>query len=75
MERNFIDGYTEWQSNPEIVGVNKLPQQDVYKRQVSIFFNLILSVKPLSNIATARTMIVIVCTMCLSCCSSCTNRC
>ncbi len=26
MERNFIDGYTEWQSNPEIVGVNKLPQ-------------------------------------------------
>lgn len=23
MERNFIDGYTEWQSNPEIVGVNK----------------------------------------------------
>ena len=25
MERNFIDGYTEWQSNPEIVGVNKLP--------------------------------------------------
>ena len=26
MERNFIDGYTEWQSNPEIVAVNKLPQ-------------------------------------------------
>ncbi|MFR2018007.1 MAG: sugar-binding domain-containing protein [Eubacterium sp.] len=26
MERNFIDGYTEWQSNPEIVGVNRLPQ-------------------------------------------------
>lgn len=25
MERNFIDGYTEWQSNPEIVGVNKIP--------------------------------------------------
>ena len=24
MERNFIDGYTEWQSNNEIVGVNKL---------------------------------------------------
>ena len=26
MERNFIDGYTEWQSNPEIVAVNRLPQ-------------------------------------------------
>ena len=26
MERNFIDGYTEWQSNPEIVEVNQLPQ-------------------------------------------------
>lgn len=26
MERNFIDGYSEWQGNPEIVGVNKLPQ-------------------------------------------------
>ena len=26
MERNFIDGYTEWQANPEIVGVNRLPQ-------------------------------------------------
>jgi beta-galactosidase len=26
MERNFIDGYTEWQSNPEIVGINKIPQ-------------------------------------------------
>ncbi len=26
MERNFIDGYTEWQSNPEIVAVGKLPQ-------------------------------------------------
>ena len=26
MERNFTDGYTEWQSNPEIVAVNKLPQ-------------------------------------------------
>lgn len=25
MERNFIDGYLEWQANPEIVGVNKLP--------------------------------------------------
>lgn len=25
MERNFIDGYSEWQGNPEIVGVNKLP--------------------------------------------------
>ena len=24
MERNFIDGYTEWQTNPEIVAVNKL---------------------------------------------------
>ena len=26
MERNFIDGYTEWQSNPEIVAVGKMPQ-------------------------------------------------
>lgn len=26
MERNFIDGYTEWQSNPEIVSVNEIPQ-------------------------------------------------
>ncbi len=26
MERNFIDGYLEWQSDPEITGVNKLPQ-------------------------------------------------
>ena len=26
MERNFIDGYSEWQANPEIVGINKLPQ-------------------------------------------------
>lgn len=25
MERNFIDGYLEWQANPEITGVNKLP--------------------------------------------------
>lgn len=25
MERNFIDGYLEWQANPEIAGVNKLP--------------------------------------------------
>lgn len=25
MERNFIDGYLEWQANPEVVGVNKLP--------------------------------------------------
>lgn len=25
MERNFIDGYMEWQSDPEITGVNKLP--------------------------------------------------
>ena len=25
MERKFIDGYSEWQTNPEIVGVNKLP--------------------------------------------------
>lgn len=30
MERNFIDGYTEWQSNPEIVGVNMLPQHATY---------------------------------------------
>lgn len=26
MDRNFIDGYLEWQSDPEITGVNKLPQ-------------------------------------------------
>lgn len=26
MERNFVDGYLEWQSDPEITGVNKLPQ-------------------------------------------------
>jgi hypothetical protein len=26
MERNFIDGYIEWQANPEIVGINRLPQ-------------------------------------------------
>lgn len=25
MERKFIDGYSEWQANPEIVGVNRLP--------------------------------------------------
>ncbi len=25
MERKFIDGYSEWQTNPEIVGINKLP--------------------------------------------------
>lgn len=25
MDRNFIDGYLEWQSDPEITGVNKLP--------------------------------------------------
>ncbi|MDE6864215.1 MAG: hypothetical protein K2J41_07525 [Eubacterium sp.] len=30
MERNFIDGYTEWQSNPEIVGVNRLPQHATF---------------------------------------------
>lgn len=30
MERNFIDGYTEWQSNPEIVGVNKIPQHATF---------------------------------------------
>lgn len=30
MERNFIDGYTEWQSNPEIVSVNQLPQHATY---------------------------------------------
>jgi hypothetical protein len=26
MERNFVDGYVEWQANPEITGVNRLPQ-------------------------------------------------
>ncbi len=30
MERNFIDGYTEWQSNPEIIGVNRLPQHATF---------------------------------------------
>lgn len=30
MERNFIDGYTEWQSNPEIVGVNRLPSHATF---------------------------------------------
>ncbi len=30
MERNFIDGYSEWQSNPEIVGVNKIPQHATF---------------------------------------------
>lgn len=30
MERNFIDGYTEWQSNPEIVAVNRLPQHATF---------------------------------------------
>lgn len=30
MERNFIDGYTEWQSNPEIVEVGKLPQHATF---------------------------------------------
>lgn len=30
MERNFIDGYVEWQANPEITGVNKLPQHATF---------------------------------------------
>ncbi|MCD7796366.1 MAG: DUF4981 domain-containing protein [Clostridiales bacterium] len=30
MKRNYIDGYTEWQSNPEIVGVNKLPSHATF---------------------------------------------
>ena len=30
MERNFIDGYLEWQNNPEIVGVNVLPQHATF---------------------------------------------
>ena len=30
MERNFIDGYTEWQSNPEIVSINQLPQHATF---------------------------------------------
>lgn len=30
MERNFIDGYLEWQSDPEITGVNKLPQHAAF---------------------------------------------
>ncbi|MDE5671330.1 MAG: DUF4981 domain-containing protein [Eubacterium sp.] len=30
MERKFIDGYSEWQTNPEIVGVNKLPYHSTF---------------------------------------------
>ncbi len=30
MERNFIDGYLEWQNNPEIVGINTLPQHATF---------------------------------------------
>lgn len=30
MERNFIDGYSEWQANPEITGINKLPQRATF---------------------------------------------
>lgn len=30
MDRKFIDGYSEWQSNPEIVGINKLPQHATF---------------------------------------------
>lgn len=30
MERNFIDGYVEWQANPEITGINKLPQHATF---------------------------------------------
>ena len=30
MDRKFIDGYSEWQSNPEIVGVNKLAQHATF---------------------------------------------
>lgn len=30
MERKFIDGYSEWQTNPEIVGVNKIPYHSTF---------------------------------------------
>lgn len=30
MERNYTDGYSEWQSNPEIVEVNQLPQRATF---------------------------------------------
>lgn len=30
MERNFVDGYVEWQANPEITGVNQLPQHATF---------------------------------------------
>jgi len=33
MERKFIDGYSELQTNPEIVGVNKLPYHSTLERQ------------------------------------------
>ena len=30
MERNYTDGYSEWQANPEIVQVNQLPQRATF---------------------------------------------
>ncbi len=30
MKRSYIDGYTEWQTNPEIVSVNRLPQHTTF---------------------------------------------
>ncbi len=30
MKRNYLDGYTEWQANPEITGVNCLPQHATF---------------------------------------------
>lgn len=30
MERNFTDGYSEWHSNPEVVGVNMLPHRATF---------------------------------------------
>lgn len=30
MERNFTDGYSEWHSNPEVVGVNLLPHRATF---------------------------------------------
>ncbi len=30
MKRSYIDGYTEWQTNPEIVSVNTLPQHATF---------------------------------------------
>lgn len=36
MERNFVDGYVEWQANPEITGVNRLPQHATFMPYASL---------------------------------------